>query len=120
VPKGEIIVQPYLFSQQKVSREYYVFGASKYAISLILVGLIHHMFKLLGTDHRAFEKGRKIMVLFVWFQFFELIEYFLTYNEALFFIQNPIYPVGINITNIKIVVMFIILAKEIAWKPGKA
>lgn len=113
VPKSDVLYSLYPFSDQKVTKQYYVFGACGYAISLILVAIIR---KLL-------PEGRKIMTLFVVFQFLELIEYFITYNREFFSTQILTSPVeisvGINITNIKIVVLFIIIAKEFLWTNGR-
>lgn len=62
------------------------------------------------------------MTLFVWFQFLELIEYFLTYNREFFkteFITDPVeLTVGLNITSIKIVTIFLLIGKEL-WTSGK-
>jgi hypothetical protein len=60
------------------------------------------------------------MKWFLIFQVFELIEYFLTYNKPLYFVPVPGEDIGINITNIKIVVMFVLIIKKyFTWNPGK-
>jgi hypothetical protein len=113
VPHSEIEYQPFPFSEQWLTKQSYVFLACKYAIALILVAIIHSLM----------VEYRHITIWFVWFQFLELGEYFLTYNRELFsqqIIASPIeFSVGINITNIKIAVMFIIIAKELIWNRGK-
>jgi hypothetical protein len=113
VPKSDEVYQPYPYSEQWVSKQYYVFGACGYAISLILVAIIRELL----------PEARKIMTLFVAFQFLELIEYFLTYNREFFSTQILTSPVelslGINITNIKVGVMFVVLSKEFLWTSGR-
>lgn len=113
VPKSEVLYQPFPFSEQQVSRQYYVFGACNYAIALILVAIIRFL---------LLPEARKIMTVFVWFQFLELIEYFLTYNREFFkteFMTEPIeLTVGLNITSIKIVTMFLLIGEEL-WKHGR-
>lgn len=113
VPKSDEVYQPYPFSDQWVSKQYFVFGACNYAIALILVAIIRFL---------LLPEARKIMTLFVWFQFLELIEYFLTYNREFFkteFMTEPIeLTVGLNITSIKIVTMFLLIGKEL-WTSGK-
>lgn len=112
VPKSDVLYQPFPFSEQLVSKQYYVFGACGYAISLILVSIIRELL----------PEARKIMTLFVTFQFLELIEYFLTYNREFFSTQiltSPVeFSIGINITTMKIAVMTVVLFREL-WTSGK-
>ena len=89
--------------------QYFVFGASEYAIWLILMAVIYHLF----------TAAREFMIWFVIFQALELLEYFISYNEPWGFIPLPGKDLGINITNIKMVVMFVVVTKHILWNPGK-
>lgn len=109
-PGQQGMLQPFPFSDQEVSLQYYIFGASEYLIWVIWAAVVHALF----TDAREVTKW------FLIFQIAEFFEYFLTYNEALFFVPNPIIKVGINITTIKIVTMFLLVTKKaFQWKLGK-
>lgn len=103
------VIQPFVLSNQEVTMQYFVFGASEYAIWLILMAVIYHLF----------TAAREVMIWFVIFQALELLEYFISYNEPWGFIPLPGKDLGINITNIKMVVMFVVVTKHILWNPGK-
>jgi hypothetical protein len=104
------MVQPFLFVDQVVSQQYFIFGASEYLIWVIWAAVVHVLF----------VEARDVTKWFLIFQSLEVVEYFLTYNEPLLFIPIPGDRIGINITNIKIVVMFILVFKKcFLWNRGK-
>lgn len=108
LPYGGELLTPFPFSAQQITFQSYIFGACNYAIWLILMIVIYQLF--VGYED--------VMKWFVIFQVIEFFEYFLTYNEPVFRIENPIIPVGINITTIKIVAMFFLVLRKI-WNPGR-
>jgi hypothetical protein len=103
LPNSFVLYKPFPFSEQEISMQSYIFGACQYGIWIICMVIIWELF----------EGYQDIMVWFVGFQVLEFFEYFLTYNEPLFFIPNPIIKVGINITTIKIVTMFLLVLKKL-------
>jgi hypothetical protein len=104
------MVQPFLFVDQVVSQQYFIFGASEYLIWVIWAAVVHVLF----------VEARDVTKWFLIFQSLVVVEYFLTYNEPLLFIPIPGDRIGINITNIKIVVMFILVFKKcFLWNRGK-
>lgn len=109
-PESTDLISPYLFSDQQVTRQYFVFGASEYFIWVVWALVVHALF----------TEARDVTKWFVIFQTLEFFEYFLTYNEPLYFIPIPGEDIGINITNIKIVVMFALVVKKFfTWNRGK-
>jgi hypothetical protein len=116
------MLAPFPFSDQEITRTSYWFAACGYLIWVILFYVIYELF----TGYRD------VMKWFLAFQILEFFEYFLTYNEPLVFLPNPINPVanlfsrepvtleaiGINITSIKIVTMFFVVLRKL-WISGK-
>lgn len=105
------MITPYLFlPTQTVSEAYFVFGACEYLIWVVWAAVVHILF----------VEARDITKWFLIFQSLEVVEYFLTYNEPLYFIPVPGEDIGINITNIKLVVMFVLVVKKIfTWNRGR-
>jgi hypothetical protein len=105
------MVTPYIFlPNQQVSEAYFVFGACEYLIWVVWAAVVHVLF----------VEARSVTIWFLIFQSLEVVEYFLTYNEPLYFIPVPGEDIGINITNIKIVVMFpLVVKKFFTWNRGK-
>jgi hypothetical protein len=113
---------PFPLSDQSVYLYEYIFLASGHLIWVILILVIYELFT-------GYED---VMIWFLAFQILEFFEYFLTYNEPLIFLPNPINPVanlfspepvtleaiGINITSIKIVTMFFVVLRKL-WINGK-
>lgn len=114
-PDGDRMIKPFLLNpEQEVSFHYFVFAAGEYLIWVMVFVVIHELF----------EQARDITSWFVIFQSLEVVEYFLTYNEAIIHIPVPreIFGeyIGINITNIKTVVMFALIVKKyFTWNSGK-
>lgn len=108
LPDSTRLYTPFPYSDQEISLASYIYMASGYAIWLILMVVIYQLF----------EGYEDVMKWFVIFQIIEFCEYFLTYNEPVFFLPTPISPVGINITSIKIVAMFLLVLKKL-WNLGK-
>ena len=70
--------------------------------------------------YAMYPEARDVMIWFVAFQFLELIEYILTYNKAIYRLSILGLNIGINITNIKAVVMFILVTKKVlTWNHGR-
>jgi hypothetical protein len=105
------MVTPYIFlPNQQVSEAYFVFGACEYLIWVVWAAVVHVLF----------VEARSVTIWFLIFQSLEVVEYFLTYNEPLYFIPVPGEDIGINITNIKIVVMFpLVVKKFFTWNRGR-
>jgi hypothetical protein len=105
------MVTPYIFlPNQQVSEAYFVFGACEYLIWVVWAAVVHVLF----------VEARSVTIWFLIFQSLEVVEYFLTYNEPLYFIPVPGEDMGINITNIKIVVMFpLVVKKFFTWNRGR-
>jgi hypothetical protein len=111
-PQSEVEYRLFPFNQEQlITVRFWVYLACKYAVLTILMAIIYQ----LSDSHKD------ILKMFVVFQFLELIEYFLTYNKSLFHIPVLTLKVGINITNIKVVTMFVLVSTKIitTWKPGK-
>jgi hypothetical protein len=109
-PEGTELISPFPFSDQQVTRQYFVFGASEYIIWVVWASVVHILF----------VEARDVTRWFVIFQSLEVVEYFLTYNEPLYFMPVPGEDIGINITNIKIVTMFVLVVnKFFTWNLGK-
>lgn len=110
-PDSSAVFKMFPFSDQVISKQYYVFLVSQYVIWIIVFGVIYVLIE---------EGLRDVVKWFLVFQCLELIEFFLTYNEPLLRVKIINIPVGINITNIKVVVMFVLVtSKVITWNPGK-
>jgi hypothetical protein len=107
----DLVFRPFILNpDQEVSLQYFVFAACEYLIWVIVFAVIHMLF----------VEARDVTIWFIVFQSLEVIEYFLTYNEAMIHIPLPGEDLGINITNIKIVVMFILVTKKyFTWNLGK-
>lgn len=110
-PEDDSVYTPFIFNPtQEVSFQYFVFGACEYLIWVVVFAVIHVLF----------VEARDVTLWFLIFQSLEVVEYFLTYNEAMIHLPVPGEDIGINITNIKIVVMFILVTKKyFTWNPGK-
>lgn len=111
IPASDAVFKFFPFSDQAVSAQYYVFMSCKYLILVLFMVVIYQLY----------EEERQIMRWFVAFQVLEFFEYHLTYNEPVFHINILNFPVGINITNIKVVVMFVLVSSKIIreWNLGK-
>lgn len=93
-----------------ITRQTYIHMLCKYAIWVIMMAIIYAMY----------PEARDVMIWFVAFQFLELIEYILTYNKAIYRLSILGLNIGINITNIKAVVMFILVTKKVlTWNHGR-
>lgn len=104
-------IAPFPFSSQLVSVQYYIFMSCKYLIWVLFMLIIYALL----------PEERQVMKMFLAFQVLEFFEYHLTYNEPLSQLYILNYPVGINITTIKVVVMFVPVSTKIiaSWNPGK-
>jgi hypothetical protein len=98
-PASEAEYYMFPFSEQAISKQYYVYLVCQY-FNWVLVFLVIYL---------LFDEARDLMIWFLAFQVLELIEFFLTYNEARFHIRLLNYPVGINITNIRAITMSILV-----------
>ena len=97
-----VIIQPFPFSSEQITRERYIFDACGYLIFAILTGVI---------DYWATWGKFYFRVLFI-FAVAEFFEYFLIYNEPWFMIEvRDFMPIAFHITNIRFVVMFVLLLK---------
>lgn len=56
---------------------------------------------------------RQVMLMFLYFQFLELIEYFLTYNEAWFYIFVGESRLPVNLTFVKCAVMSVVVIQKL-------
>lgn len=98
--------QLFPFVDTAITKRAYYALACHYAVMVVILMVLYYKFD-------------KLRVVFgVWFilNALEFIEYFLTYNKAVFFVHIGSHEVGINMTNIKYLVLsFLTIFKIITW-----
>lgn len=102
-PYSTTTYQMFPYAETWISKRAYYALACHYAVMVIILMVLY----------TKFETYR---VLFgVWFilNALEFVEYFLTYNKALYYLHYKQHQVGVNMTNIKYVVLIILTGFEL-------
>lgn len=99
------LIRPFPFSSVELNRQTYIWMGSVYAIQVLLC----YIFQSMADGNKLFWH-----VVFL-LAFAEFIEYFLIYNEHWF----KVWSVNVNITNLRYVILFPIVIKEL-WKTSQS
>lgn len=102
-PDSLVTYKMFPYSDTMITKQTYIWFLCYYGIWLIIVHSWYYKF----PDYRT--------LFGVWFLFqaVEVIEFYFTYNEALYYLHYKQHEIGVNVTNIKYVVLIILTGFEL-------
>lgn len=103
-PKSDALIKPFLFSEQQIGYQTYVWMMCGYAIQIIIYWALIQI--VTDKTHIFFNVVFALAVL-------EIFEFIFNYNQYWFNISG----IGVNITTLRYVILSsIILFKIVTWK----
>lgn len=102
-PDSTVAYKMFPYSDTMITKQTYIWFLCYYGIWLIII----HSWYFKFSDYR--------LLFGVWFllQVAEVIEFYFTYNEALYYLHFRQHKIGVNVTNIKYVILIFLSGYEL-------